>query len=542
MKTIYKSLTAAALALPMMMSSCIEETFPTSGFTTEQIQGNSLAIESTLRGMPAYMKKIQVWTSHGFDFGYPAMMIMNNCLTNDMFESPTGYDWFSSWLEASENLNSGYVLSQVTWYYYNFLVNSTNEAISVTRNSIDTPFGKGAYAQALLYRVNAYLEMARIFEWLPTAAVPSFSGAGNDVTGLTVPIVTPDTPDDQRANNPRATHDQMVKFLLDDVNLAIDLYQQGGTQPTDKQFPGLAVAYGLKARILMWDEKYPQAAEAAQMAINSTAAAPTTRDQWLSTTNGFNDSSVPSWLWCIQFESNDDATQSWTNWTSFMSPELWIGYGGGGSGSGDTYWMMDRQMYDRISNSDWRKLTFKAPAGHPLEGQTPALNAERFAALTDYACVKFRPGSGNMNDEPTAFATAVPLMRIEEMYFIKAEAEAHTSPAVGKQTLESFMKQYRYPQYSCTATGSEDVIEEIIFQKRVEFFGEGIIFYDWKRLGYGIDRAYDGTNWPDAERYVVEGRPAWMNRPFVDYEGEFNQGVRGYENPNTGGVYKPVFN
>ena len=80
-------------------------------------------------------------------------------------------------------------------------------------------------------------------------------------------------------------------------------------------------------------------------------------------------------------------------------------------------------------------------------------------------------------------ANDIPLMRIEEMYLIKAEAEA-MSGQDGKSTLENFVRTYRDPNYTCTG----DVQEAVYWQKRIELWGEGRIWFDVMRLGKGIDR------------------------------------------------------
>ena len=123
-------------------------------------------------------------------------------------------------------------------------------------------------------------------------------------------------------------------------------------------------------------------------------------------------------------------------------------------------------------------------------------------------------------------------MRVEEMYFIEAEAAAHQEPARGAQLVSDFMQTYRDPEYTCTATSKDDVVEEIVFQKRVELWGEGLSFFDIKRLDLGITRGYPGTNFYDGTRYNTLGRPAWMNYCIVRTEANNNEGVRGYNNPD----------
>ena len=80
--------------------------------------------------------------------------------------------------------------------------------------------------------------------------------------GLTVPIVTEETTNDIAKSNPRATHEEMVNFILSDLDKAeigLESYI-----PTSKNFPDLAVVYGLKAKVYMWDGQFDKAAEYAR--------------------------------------------------------------------------------------------------------------------------------------------------------------------------------------------------------------------------------------------------------------------------------------
>ena len=85
----------------------------------------------------------------------------------------------------------------------------------------------------------------------------------------------------------------------------------------------------------------------------------------------------------------------------------------------------------------------------------------------------------------------------------------------------------------------DDVIEEIVFQKRVELWGEGRTFYDIKRLNYSVTRGYEGTNYYSTSRFNTNGRPAWMNFVFHRSEAENNTALRGYNNPDPSKCYTP---
>lgn len=536
MKKILKQIAVLAVATPML-TGCIEETFPTSGVTTEQVEQSTKSLEAIVKGMPAYMKNWHTWTTNAFDIGYPAIFMELNVQTNDMIQPYNGYQHFFWWQEVTLGVDPLYAGSQINWYYLNFQVRATNDVIS-TIPEPNSPEATRFLAEALTYRASTYLDMARIYEFLPNEAVSGINDAGNDVTGLTVPFTTPDMTSEELNNNPRLTHEAMSARLLEDLTRAEELFQSTTSVRDTKVFPDLAVVYGLMARVYMWDENYPKAAEYARKAIGTGSYSPLTQSEWFDKSNGFNNSSFNSWMWAIQYESNDDAvtTGQESNWASFMCSEANIGY----NGELGSNMMIDAALYASIDDADWRKLSWKAPAGSALSGQEPFISAAKGASLLEYAGIKFRPGNGVLAERSETFAVAIPLMRIEEMYLIEAEAVAHTNPAQGKQLLESFMRTYRYPTYSCLASDTEGVVDECFKQKRIEFWGENVVFFDFKRLNKSVTRGYQGSNWPASAQFNTNGRPCWMNWPFVDYESNFNKGVEGFLNPGVSGKYQPA--
>lgn len=160
-------------------------------------------------------------------------------------------------------------------------------------------------------------------------------------------------------------------------------------------------------------------------------------------------------------------------------------------------------------------------------------------AMPDYSSLKFRPNEGNMDEPSIGAVTAFPLMRVEEMYFIEAEAAAHQNASEGKALLESFMQQYRDPQYTCKASSTDGVVEEIYFQKSIELWGEGLTFFDMKRLNYSLTRGYSGTNHSVKARINSTGRPAHLNFVFYRTEAENNTALQGWNNPDPTSVYTP---
>jgi len=367
--------------------------------------------------------------------------------------------------------------------------------------------------------------MAKLYEFLPNDKTTA-----PDVINLTVPIVDEKMTEEDSRNNPRATRQEIFKFIMDDLDKAEE-YLAGFNRPS-KTLPNLAVVYGLKARAYMWMEDYPNARINARKAIDAGGHTPTTRDQWLDTKTGFNTLATPSWMWGSQMMSEDDVVGTGIiNWTSWVSNETNFGYASAGP-----FQLMDARFYNRISDSDFRKLSWKAPEGHPLFGRTPYIDAALGAELPNYSSTKFRPAEGNMDDYKVGAASAYPMMRIEEMYFIEAEAAAHTNAAEGAALLEAFMQEFRYASYVCD---TELVVDEIFFQKRVELWGEGLSFFDYKRLNIPVNRGYVGSNHANTRRFNTETRPAWMNLCIVRTEKNNNEALMGFENPDPSGLYTP---
>lgn len=372
------------------------------------------------------------------------------------------------------------------------------------------------------------------------------------MTGYTVPIVTEETTEEQCYNNPRVPRAQMAEFILSDLQAAEE--NIGYLTESSECMPHLDAIYGLYARYYMWLgqnvddtenlEAYRNAQDYARRAIDAASVQPMTQEECLSTSKGFND--ISCWMWGSQVVKENDLAQTGIiNWVSWMCPETTFGYAGQ---SGGPVAMIDANLYSQADDNDFRKRMWKAPSGGALDGKTDYLTSSYGIyfgnTLPTYAGVKFRPGEGNPDDVNLATATAFPIMRVEEMYFIEAEAAAHQDPAQGKQLLESFMNTYRIADdvddytYTCAATDKEGVVEEIVLQKRIELWGEGLTFFDVKRLDMGVDRTYQGSNFYDNTQFNTNGhRPAWMNYCIVQTEENSNSALRGWNNPDPSNRY-----
>lgn len=529
---IFASLAVAVISLTTL-TGCVDQTVPANGIATEgQVGQSSSATKALVMAMPAYFHTI-MWEDRHNNFGYGSMMHIRDLETEDMYMASTSYaGHFYNWARDLY-MGQDYFYAQYLWIYHWKFVQTVNNVIAAIDPANATDEQLGWLGSAYAFRAMLYLDLARCYEWLPNDKTSKINEDNNDISGLTVPIVKAGMNEAEARNNPRATHADMVAFIEGDLDLA-EQYLPYLTNTQGKILPDLACAYGLKARLYMWDEQYAKAQEYARKAIDTASVGPMTQTECLNTTTGFN--VTDPWMWGAQQTSTTrTVTTGIINWTSWMTPEALYGYAYAGPAP-----VIDKQMYERISNTDFRKLWFKAPAGSALADQVMYLPTTNKDALPDYVGVKFRPGNGDGNTYTVGSATAYPIMRVEEMYFIEAEAAAHQSAAQGKELIEDFMKNYRDANYTCTASSTDQLVEEIVFQKRVELWGEGQSFFDIKRLNYSVTRGYSGTNCVDElARLNTNGRPAWMNWVIISIEGENNEALVGMNNPDPSDKYTP---
>ena len=534
-------MTVGLFALALVNTSCIEETEPTSVATQDQAERSSTATKAQAMAIPAQLgdmddNYVDNYSWHAA-FGYPSMMIIRDMMCNDMGFPTSSYASHFYYFGANMYLDGRYIYAAYIWTYFYKLIQNANAIITVVNPETATKDQLGYLGAAYAVRAMAYLDIARMYEFLPNDKTSSINADGNDVLGLTVPIVTPDITEEQARNNPRAKKADMVTFIEGDIAEA-KKYIGNISDRLNRTMPNLACVYGLEARLNMWKEDYSAAATAAQQAIDASGMTPLSEAVALDKASGMN--TYTEFMWCVNLVKESDAVQSGiVNFTSWMSNQTTFGYTGAATGQ---YMICDKNFYERISDTDWRKKWWQAPEGSSLRDQSAKnhieyLSADDAEALPTYAAVKFRPGQGNTEDYNVGSATATPLMRVEEMYFIKAEAEAHSNPAAGLATLTNFMTQYRDPSYTTSATTEEDAIDEIIFQKRVELWGEGQLFFDYKRLNLSVTRGYTGTPFFDRLRLNTNGRPAWMNLVISVSEYQDNQAVNHWNNPDPSGLY-----
>lgn len=522
MKNIFKYIVVLGVVVGLS-SSCIKEEFPTTGVSSGQVANSPFGLSASVNAMNAWLVKFNgAITSHG-DFGYPGICVGLDALTSDVAVPSYAYDSeFLRW-RAVTTVSADGSAPLFVWRYFYTLAFLANIVLEVVDMDNLTELQKVYVGQALVYRAMAYIHLAGVFEYKGTET--------GGFEGLTVPWVPETMTEAQAMNNPRIGHDQMYAIIEADLLRAIELLE--GYEREKKNYVDQSVAYGMLARAYVnMGDRWADAEEAARNAIDKSGCTVTTEAEWMNPTTGFNSIGTNSWMWgAIVTKDNRAVTTGICNFISFMSPEA--GYGYVAAGGYQSVKQIDKSLYDRIPDTDWRKGSWLDPnrAKYPYKS---TLDATIFAGLPNYTPLKFRPAQGNGKDPLVGSAADFPLMRVEEMYLIEAEAAGMQNLGRGKQLLETFVQSYRDAAYTSIATSASDFQNEVLFQRRIEFWGEGRVFFDLKRLNTPQVRGYVGTNHFSGSRYNnTAGTPCWTTLPIPTLEIESNRGITSAtQNPN----------
>lgn len=525
MKKINKIYSALVLASAISLTSCIEETFPKEGVATAgQISQSTTALEASVNGIPAQMSQgyfVYGKQTEEIDMAYPMFMIAQTELMGDMYPGGDniGYDWFVPFNTVNYNIGPNSAESYLPWFTLYKFIKSANDVIGTVNLETATDQQKGYAGIAYACRAFDYFMLTVCYEPMENKYTDVSA-----VKGLTVPFVLETTTPDEAKNNPRVPHDEMIKFILSDLDKAESCLKN--FTPKSKQLPNLAVVYGLKAKVYMWDEDYANAAKFARLAIENAKAQPMSESEWTDPKSGFT-KACSSWMWYISYSAENMGNLC--NLVGWLSNEDGWGY------STLTKPMIDKSLYDKIGNSDFRKHVFVDPDKYNYyEYQTCRDKSYIEDELPAYASLKFRCANGDWENFKVGAVVDVPVMRVEEMYFINAIATAASeSVEAGKAVLNSFMQTYRDPNFSSKAQDLRDFEIEALNQMRIEFWGEGNAFPIAKRLKVGVMQNYAGTNCPSKVlKLNCEGiKPNW-NFVIPTTEVQSNVALEGKNNPD----------
>ena len=464
---------------------------------------------AAVNGVMSLFSRLEATAGGHGDFGYGSVLLGFDCRGTDVVCFTHGYNKFSSETLLDDN-NVTARFPRMVWSNCYDQIRACNALLAVVKSDDKAPVTRYNRAQAQAVRAFDYFTLAQSFQ---------FTYKGHEQANC-VPVITEDNQAESEKKGLRlSTVEEVYKRINDDLDSAAVNIEASGTQRSDRRYVSAAVVYGLQARVALVQQRWVDAAAAADKAIAAAAAegiAPASRAAVSKPT--FTSMSENNWMWGIKIEETDRVvTTGIVNWPSHMCT---FAYGYVFVGATKS---INSKLYATIPATDVRKGWFLNE-----KGQSPNLSADQQKYVTarkrgPYTNVKFDSYKSELRQSTNA--QDILLMRVEEMYLIKAEALAMSGqPAAGAQVLTDFVKTYRDPAFTLTAGTAEAVQDAVWMQRRVELWGEGFSYFDLLRLGKGIDRRDVGFE--QSANYNVPANSQVMIIPIPQKEREANKAVK----------------
>lgn len=366
------------------------------------------------------------------NIGYRALQCQDDMMASDVVSRPK-YGFNSSYQFNDVAIPSNN-RTLFAWYLMYKTIDNCNTAISIKGDSEEL---RRAQGQALALRAFCYLHLVQHYQFTylkdkDAPCVPVYTEPSNSST----------TP------KGKSTVAQVYRLIFDDLALAKEYLKSYVRSGDDQKFkPDVAVVNGLLARAYLLTGQWSEAAKAAEAAREGYSLMTTTAEY-----EGFNNISNKEWIWGFpQIPSQSDASYNF-----YYLDATYVG--------AYSSFMADPHLKDTFTEGDIRLPLFQ----WMREGY---LGYKKF----------------HMRADDTADLV---LMRSAEMYLIEAEAKVRDGVALARAVvpLNTLRNARGVGDYDVTGKSQDDVIDEILMERRRELWGEGFGITDILRTQRAVER------------------------------------------------------
>jgi hypothetical protein len=445
------------LTAGLLMASCQKdylETAPTGSVDAGAAYATTKNAAAAINGI--YRAMVVRYLDSQGHFGHPAMMIILDVMGEDLvFGNPSNNWHFGEQRWTSHRSDVG-TMSRFPYQLYYRLIGNANLGIA----NIDNAEGPQAErdqlkGEALALRAFSYFNLVQLYGKRYDAAVKPNAQLG-------VPLVLEPTTE----GLPRSTVEEVYTQINKDLSDAAALLK---TARSYKSHINLDVVKGFQARVALVQQNWAAAATFAAEARKTYTLMSVAQYQ-----EGFVDVGNPEWMW--GFDHIEDQTEFFGAFHSYISSNF------NSSNIRLTPKAINSLLYEQIPTTDVRaKMWVKAPTA--TNAVTPP-GGVRVPYMNQKYRLPGTPSTSTMGD--------IPYMRAAEMYLIEAEALARQGKTTDAAKVLFDLVSKRDPAYKLSTSTGTTLINEILFNRRIELWGEGHRFTDLKRLNLPLNR--NGAN------------------------------------------------
>ena len=523
-----KIISILAVAMVLVLSSCEKEyldTVPTDSVSGKLIFSNTESAMVALNGIyrALYLPNSTWFGTTGNvqqNFGIVSHNMVADLMGEDYVQAEQGNGWF--YFDYRYDVRSRY--ASASWrcyglwnFYYKIITNANYVLASKDVITGDPNKIKSIIGQALALRAYGYYYLTLFFQH-------TYKGNEN---APGVPLYTEPT----LIGAPRGTLKQVYDQITADLEQATTLLKaakDAGVARAHKSQIDYNVAKAIQAKVFLTMENWTGAATAAAEARQGYALL--SGDAALY--SGFNDIKLSSVLWGGEVIATEAISGGWGTFFCHVDPgstPAVIAANGYGINSRKC---LDAWLYGQIPSTDKRKQWWNTTIATPSSTGPNKSHAQ------------FKYKYKNIADYTGDYI----YLRAEEMLLIEAEAKARLGQYPAARTLLMELGAVRDPNMAARLSARTDantynsdthgafvtIMDEILFQRRIELWGEAGRLFDIKRLGLGFTRDYPGTNHSQLIKTIntgVKSKEFVLPIPQQEFDGNENLNIETDQNP-----------
>jgi hypothetical protein len=387
--------------------------------------------------------------------GQGGIMLMFDFMGEDVHQALAS--WYTpgngcgGWINQ-KNADYSYVAYPFRMYYR--CIGNANSVIENVDKLVGTQADKNRLkGEALTMRAWAYFNLVQIYCKRYDATTT------NSQLGVSMPLSA------TQSKLPRSTVEEVYTQINKDLTDAVAAFGTASA-PRNKSHLSRQAAYAIWARVALTQQRWALAAQYANQVITLGGFSLMSNVQYQE---GFNNITNPEWIWGAFIQDDQGDT--------FGSYLAQISYNGNTTYVRSIPKRINQALYDMITATDVRKKMWE-----------PSPNATNFPLpSTAFARTPYMSRKFSIRNLPTI--GDVPYIRLAEMYLIIAEANARIPGNEVQARAALFtLAVNRDPSYTLSTNSGAALLNEILVQKRVEFWAEGHRWFDLKRMDMPVDR------------------------------------------------------